>query len=208
MRGIRSRILQRVLRRGGVRSGTPSMIVVGLGNPGSEYARTRHNIGFWCVDRIAADHAIALSRRNRVAVVGEGALGGHRVVLAKPRTFVNRSGRAIDYLRARYGASPEKLLVIYDDIDLPLGRVRLRPDGSAGGHNGMRSIVEALGTQDFPRLRVGIGRPPEGIDQVDYVLGTMSKEEQQQAEEEVGRVAEAVVCVLTEGMSAAMNRFN
>ena len=186
----------------------PDLVIVGLGNPGSEYAQTRHNMGFRCLDRIAGDHSIALSRRHRSALVGEGVVEERRVVLAKPRTFVNRSGQAITFLLARYRTSPRELLVIYDDLDLPLGRVRLRPEGSAGGHNGIKSITHALGTQDFPRLRVGIGRPPAGADQVEYVLGTMSEEELEPASEAVERAAEAVASVLADGIAAAMNRFN
>ena len=186
----------------------PSLIVVGLGNPGPEYARTRHNMGFWCVDRVARDHAITLSRRHRSALVGEGVIEGHRVVLAKPRTFVNRSGRAITYLLARYRVSPQDMLVICDDLALPLGRIRLRPEGSAGGHNGIKSIVEAVGTQEFLRLRVGIGSPPAGSDRIEHVLGDMSDDEIEKADEAVERAAQAVASVLTDGMTVAMNRFN
>ena len=186
----------------------PSIIIVGLGNPGSQYARTRHNVGFWCVDRIASDHSIAFSRRHRSALVGEGGIEGHRVVLAKPRTFVNRSGQAVAYLLARYGVSPRELLVICDDMNLPQGTIRLRPEGSAGAHNGLKSIIEAAGTQDFPRLRVGIGHPPEGADQVEHVLGTMSEDEQQTADRAVELAAQAFVGLLTDGITVAMNRFN
>ena len=186
----------------------PFIIIVGLGNPGSQYARTRHNVGFWCVDRIASDHSIAFSRRHRAALVGEGEIEGHRVVLAKPRTFMNRSGQAVAYLLARYRVSPRELLVIYDDMDLPPGTIRLRPEGSSGAHNGIKSIIEAAGTQDFPRLRVGIGHPPEGTDPVEYVLGPMSEAEQQTADRAMERAAQAVVGVLTDGITAAMNRFN
>ena len=186
----------------------PKLVVVGMGNPGSEYANTRHNAGFWCIDRIADDHSISLSRRNRSALVGEGVIEGRPVALAKPRTFVNRSGQAIVYLLARYRISPADLLVIYDEADLPLGKIRLRPAGSAGGHHGVKSIIEAIGTEDFPRLRLGIGPPPAGTDQVAYVLGAMSEKEQEVANDAVQRAAEAVVGVLTEGITATMNRFN
>ena len=185
----------------------PSWIIVGLGNPGPEYAQTRHNVGFWCVDRLASDHSIAFSR-HRSTLIGEGVIDGHRVVLAKPRTFMNRSGEAVVYLLARYRVSPQELLVVYDDMDLPVGKIRLRPSGSAGGHKGMKSITESVGTQDFPRLRFGIGRAPEGSDAVEYVLGTMPAEEDEAANAAVLRIVEAVAGVLNEGVSAAMNRFN
>ena len=186
----------------------PSGIIVGLGNPGQEYAETRHNAGFWCVDRIADTHAITFQRKNRSALIGEGHIETNRVVLAKPRTFVNRSGSAVVYLLSRYRVSPQSLLVIYDDVDLPLGTIRLRPDGSAGGHKGMTSIIDEIGTQAFPRLRIGIGRPPAGIDQIEHVLGAMSADEKKMAEQAISLAAEAAVSVLTEGLTAAMNRFN
>ena len=186
----------------------PDLVIVGLGNPGNQYAHTRHNVGFRCVDRIAASHSIALSRRNRSAIIGEGIIEGHAVVLAKPRTFVNRSGEAITYLLSRFRVSPRDLLVVYDDIALPLGRMRLRPDGGAGGHNGIKSIIDSVGTQDFPRLRIGIGSPPEGSDQIEYVLGTMSDDERKIADETLEQAAQAVVSTLTDGITVAMNRFN
>ena len=141
-------------------------------------------------------------------MIGEGGIEGHGIVLAKSRTFVNRSGEAATYLLARYRISPQDLLVICDDLNLAPGKIRLRPRGSAGGHNGIGSITEAIHTQDFPRLRVGIGQPPPGSDRIEYVLGAMSVEEQRKVDEAVSRTTEAVTCVLTEGLSEAMNRFN
>ncbi len=186
----------------------PSLVVVGLGNPGPQYARTRHNIGFWCIDRLAAHHAIDVRRRHRTSLIGEGAIGDSRVVLAKPRTFVNLSGEAVRYLRARYRVSPGDVLVICDDVALDPGKIRLRPSGSAGGHNGLKSIIEVLGTQQFPRLRVGIGRPADGGDQIGFVVGTMSQAEQQVVDAAVASAAEAVASVLADGIERAMNRFN
>jgi PTH1 family peptidyl-tRNA hydrolase len=188
--------------------GPPSMVIVGLGNPGGEYAQTRHNVGFWCVDILAKEHSIALGRRHRTALVGEGVIAGSRVALAKPRTYMNLSGEAVRYLLARYRVSPRQLLVIYDDMDLPLGKLRLRPSGSAGGHNGIKSIIQATGSQEFPRIRIGIGRPAEGLVGREHVLGHMSSEERKAAEDAVRRAAEAVAFILTEGIEAAMNRFN
>ena len=140
-----------------------SKLVVGLGNPGRQYAMTRHNVGFWCVDHLAEEWSISMSGRRRHAAIWEGEIDGVPVALAKPRTYVNKSGAAVTSLMARYRATAEDLLVIYDDMDLAAGKLRLRARGSAGGHNGMRSIVGALGTQDFVRLRIGIGRPRPGL---------------------------------------------
>lgn len=197
-----------VLGLGNQRDRPHLRIVVGLGNPGRQYAKTRHNVGFWCVERLAKDGSITFSQRRQRALIGEGVLEGVRVVLAKPRTFVNHSGEAIRYLLARYRASPAEMLVVYDDMDLAPGHLRLRHRGSAGGHNGMRSIIESIGVQDFARLRVGIGRPPIGVDEVTYVLGTMTGEERDQADKVVARAAQAIKCALAEGIDAAMNRYN
>ena len=186
----------------------PELIVVGLGNPGPEYARTRHNVGFRCVALLASRYGVTLSRRHRSAAVGEGEIEGRRIVLARPRTFVNRSGAAVSYLLTRYAASPHGLLVVYDEMELPLGRVRLRPRGSAGGHNGLKSIVSAVGSQEVPRLRVGIGRPPQGMDPVDYVLGEPSGEEESALSDAVELSVEVVRAVLVDGIDAAMNRYN
>ena len=208
MNKLRSAVLDRVLRLGARQAGAPPKLIVGLGNPGEKYERTRHNVGFWCVERLARDHSIGLSQRRRKAVIGEGLIDGQNVVLAKPRTFVNRSGEAVGYLLARYRASPDDLLVITDDMDLPPGKIRLRPGGSAGGHKGIKSIVEAIGTQDFARVRVGIGRPTTGVGDIEHVLGTMSPEERDSVQKAVERAADATITVLTEGMTVAMNRFN
>ena len=186
----------------------PALVVVGLGNPGPKYAETRHNVGFWCVDILAKQHRIKLERKHKTSFIGDGEIEGQRVILAKPRTFVNRSGQAIEYLLARYSISMEKVLVIYDDINLPVGKLRLRPEGTAGGHNGIRSVIESTGTQDFPRLRVGVGRPPGGTDQVGYVIGEMSPQDRRATDEALGRVVEAVSSLLTEDIDVTMNRFN
>jgi len=190
-------------------------LIVGLGNPGREYAHSRHNVGFWCLNRLARRHGIAFSSRGRLAAVGEGELAGQPVILAKPRTFVNLSGRAVSHLLQRYRLSPQQLLVVYDDLDLPLGRVRLRPSGSHGGHRGMRSIIEAIGSQDFPRIRIGIGRPEvageptwESEAVVDYVLGPMTADERHILDEAAATAGEAILCLLAEGVETAMNRYN
>ena len=190
------------------RTGPPSLIVVGLGNPGPEYADTRHNAGFWCVDALADKYRIALERRHRAAVIGEGDIEGCRVALVKPRTFVNRSGAAIDYLTARYAVPIDRLLIVCDDINLTPGKLRLRRRGSAGGHNGIKSVIEAAGGQDFPRLRIGVGRPADGAGQIEHVIGPMQPDERKVIDDAVERAVEAVACLLSEGMDETMSRFN
>ena len=186
----------------------PSLVIVGLGNPGPEYAGTRHNAGFWCIDALAKKHGITLERRNRSAILGEGYIGTCPVVLVKPRTFVNRSGTAINYLTARYAAPIDKLLIVCDDINLAPGKLRLRRKGSAGGHNGIKSVIEAAGSQEFPRLRIGVGRPPEGTGQIEHVIGPMESQDREIVDEAVERAAEAIECLLTDGIDEAMSRFN
>lgn len=137
----------------------PIGLIVGLGNPGKEYAGNRHNVGFWCLNRLARQLSIDFETKSKLASVGEGVLNGRLLVLAKPRTYVNASGPAVRELLRRYRLQPSQLLVVYDELDLPLGAVRLRERGSAGGQNGMKSIIAAIGSQDFPRVRIGIGRP-------------------------------------------------
>lgn len=190
-------------------------LIVGLGNPGREYAHSRHNVGFWCLNRLARSNGIPFSSRGKLAAVGEGELAGRSVFLAKPRTFVNLSGRAVSHLLRRHRLSSQQLLVVCDDLDLPLGCVRLRAKGSHGGHKGMRSIIDAVGSQDFPRIRIGIGRPevggeptwePEHV--VDYVLSPMTADERRILDEAVATAGEAILCLLSDGVEVAMNEFN
>jgi len=183
-------------------------LVVGLGNPGERYENTRHNVGFWCIDRLGERHSIKINNRNRLALTGEGRIGDEDIVLAKPRTFVNESGQAVTSLMARYRASAADLLVVYDDMDLPAGKLRLRPDGGPGGHNGIKSIIGALGTQGFARLRVGVGRPGPGADQIEHVLGRANAEDQGLVDAAVDTAVEIIACYLSEGVEAAMNRYN
>ena len=190
------------------RGGALALAVVGLGNPGPEYADTRHNAGFLCIDTLARRHDIRLARQHRSAIVGEGEIEGRAVALVKPRTYVNRSGIAVQYLQARYALSVDRLLVVYDDINLPPGKLRLRGRGSAGGHNGIKSVIEITGSQDFPRLRIGVGRPPDGIGQVEHVIGAMDQDERDALDGAVARAADAVACLLAEGIDETMSRFN
>ena len=182
-------------------------LIVGLGNPGRRYQGTRHNIGARVIDTLARRHHVAL-REEGWADVGALTLDGARVLLARPQTYVNVSGTAVADLRRRHRLPRENLLVAFDDLDLPVGQIRLRAKGGHGGHNGMRSIIEALGSEEFARLRVGIGRPPEGVDPADYVLSRFSKEEQAQLDEAVKRAADAVEAFVRRGIEAAMSAFN
>ena len=183
-------------------------LIVGLGNPGTRYRSTRHNLGFRCLDRMALKWEIHSSDRRAKVVLGRGHHSGQEVVLAKPRTFMNNSGEGIVYLLARFGAQPSDLLIVYDDMELPLGRLRIRTSGSDGGHQGIRSIIAALKTQEFPRLRVGIGPPPPGHDPISHVLGRFSEEESTVIAKAVKEVVAAVDCLLEENIDVAMNRFN
>jgi PTH1 family peptidyl-tRNA hydrolase len=182
-------------------------LIVGLGNPGRQYARNRHNVGFQCLDRLAQAHGLLFGNRRARASLASGKTSGVRVVLAKPRTYMNLSGQAVGPLVRFYKLSLDDILVIYDDLDLPLGTIRLRPEGGSGGHKGMRSIIEALGSQAFPRLRVGIGRPP-GNDAVSYVLKDFTADEQITLESVYEKVVAAVELFLREGIEAAMNTYN
>ena len=182
-------------------------LIVGLGNPGRRYQGTRHNIGARVIDTLARRHHVAL-REEGWADVGALTLDGARVLLARPQTYVNVSGTAVADLRRRHRLPRENLLVAFDDLDLPVGQIRLRAKGGHGGHNGMRSIIEALGSEEFARLRVGIARPPEGVDPADYVLSRFSKEEQAQLDEAVKRAADAVEAFVRRGIEAAMSASN
>jgi peptidyl-tRNA hydrolase, PTH1 family len=184
-------------------------LIVGLGNPGEEYARTRHNIGFQCVNELARRHSLDFGKKIAKSRVAEGQIGGQRVALAKPFTYMNLIGQAVVSLSQWYKIAPaQELLVIYDELDLPFGVLRLRERGSAGTHNGMKSVVGQLGSQVFPRLRIGIGQGPPGRDAASYVLGRFTREEQEQLPEIIGRAADAAEVVVREGLIAAMNQFN
>lgn len=185
----------------------PEWIVLGLGNLGAEYAHTRHNIGFDVVDILASRHRIRFTTHRDHAHTGLGTLAGVPTALAKPMTYMNRSGEAARALLQRYSLEPSRLLVIVDDVALPLGRIRVRPSGSDGGHNGLSSIIHLLGTQAFPRVRVGIGSPPPEK-MVEYVLSRFTPQERQAIEEAMQRAADAVEVIIAEGVQTAMNRVN
>jgi PTH1 family peptidyl-tRNA hydrolase len=189
-------------------------LVIGLGNPGDEYAAHRHNVGFWCVKRLARRWEIRL-KASRRARIGEGQAEDKPIILARPNTFVNRSDLAVSALLQRYELSPQEMLVICDDLELPVGRIRIRPRGGHGGHNGLWSIIYALQSEDFPRLRIGIDRPrlddqpltdPEVV--AAYVLAEPAPDEREALEQAVERAADAVACILRDGLEPAMNQYN
>lgn len=182
-------------------------LIVGLGNPGGEYALTRHNIGVRAVERASARWSIPLSLREAVRR-GSGQLGAVEVTLAAPLTWMNQSGPAVKGLLDALALLPPDLIVVHDDLDLPLGRLRIKRRGGAGGHNGILSLFTFLGTDEFPRLKFGVGRPAPGQDPAEYVLSPFSAEELAAVEAAMDRAVDALHCVLVEGLDAAMNRFN
>lgn len=183
-------------------------IIAGLGNPTREYEATRHNIGFDAITRIADDYRIPLDFKKHKAICGKGMIAGEKVVLAQPQTYMNLSGASIRELKDFYKVEAENIIIIYDDISLEPGKLRIRTKGSAGGHNGIKSIIAHLGTEDFPRIRVGIGDKPQGWDLADYVLSHFKKEEQPVIREALEKTSEAVKTILAEGMEQAMNQYN
>jgi PTH1 family peptidyl-tRNA hydrolase len=184
------------------------LLIVGLGNPGREYAHNRHNVGFECVELLAEKHSISLDKRLLKARLGTGQVAGRHVILAKPQTFVNSSGEAVGPIARYYKVPPRDVLVIYDDLDLPQGTIRVRPSGSSGGHNGIVSIIEHLGTQGFPRIRVGIGRPPGRMEPKDYVLQDFGPSERGAMVDVYERVVGAVETFVQGGIRETMNRYN
>lgn len=188
--------------------GPLSALVVGLGNPGREYGTTRHNVGYRVVDLLAEKWGVRLGRSRFQGRLGLGEVGGRRVALLHPTTFMNRSGEAVAAAARFYRIPPERILVVADDVNLELGRLRVRRAGSAGGHHGLESVIERLGSSDFPRVRVGVGTPEAAIDRVAYVLGRFRPEEIAPLTLALRRAAEAVEVWLTEGVEAAANRFN
>jgi len=183
-------------------------LIVGLGNPGNSYSATRHNLGFLVIDRIAGQHRIVVTQEICDSLVGEGSVNGEKIVLAKPQTFMNRSGSAVAGLVRECGIGADALVVINDDLDLPFGRIRIRPNGGAGGHRGLASIMESLAGAPFQRVRVGIGRPPIGIDSADYVLQPFCLEEKQQLNDVVDRAAKSVISLVCQGPERAMAEYN
>lgn len=178
-------------------------IIVGLGNPGMEYRNTNHNMGFRVIDELARKHGITVEKSKCKALIGEGMIAGKKCVLAKPQTYMNLSGESVVQLISWYKPdTAAQLIVVYDDIDLPAGKLRFRADGSAGTHNGMRNIIALTGTMVFPRIRVGVGRPPEYMDLADYVLSKPSGEAAQAIDEAIKKAAEAAEKYIEEGLES------
>jgi PTH1 family peptidyl-tRNA hydrolase len=186
----------------------PPFLVVGLGNPGPEYKFNRHNVGFMTIDEVAEELDTKFGRVQSNALVAQARRGEHRIILAKPRTYMNRSGSAVGALVRFYKVPLEKLIVIYDDVDLPFESLRLRSEGGSAGHNGMKSIIQNLGSQDFARLRVGVGRPKGRMRTPDHVLQDFGRAEQEALTMVLQKAAEAALTFIDDGIVAAMNRFN
>ena len=191
-------------------------LIVGLGNPGQGRAHNRHNIGFMCLNHFAKRQGIRFDKKQAKARIGLGEVADSEVVLAKPQTYMNRSGRSVSLLVEKFNICLDNLLVIHDDLDLPLGKIRIRLGSSSGGHKGVGSIIKELGSQDFIRVRVGIGRPikNEGFTEfsedetISYVLSDFTPDEKQAITQVIPEVGEAILCLLTEGLATAMNRYN
>ncbi len=182
-------------------------VIVGLGNPGKKYDATRHNVGFEAIDMLAKRNNIEVKRLKHKALCGEGTIGGNKVMLVKPQTFMNLSGQSLLDIVQFYKIDPKNIIVIYDDIDVAVGSLRIREKGSAGSHNGMKSIIYMLQTDQFPRIRIGVGKPEFG-DLADYVLGRFPKEEVPTMLEVLERASLAAETIVTDGISLSMNRYN
>jgi PTH1 family peptidyl-tRNA hydrolase len=185
-------------------------LIVGLGNPGRVYANNRHNIGFICINHFARTHSIKFDRKQGRARIGMGKIAGNEVVLAKPQTYVNLSGKSVSQLVQRFNISLDDLIIIHDDLDLPLGKIRLSYGSSSGGHKGIDSLINYLGNQDFTRIRIGVGRPAEASEDeiIAYVLSDFTPEQKQAIVPVIPKVSEAILCLLTEGLTPAMNKYN
>ena len=183
-------------------------IIAGLGNPGKEYEETRHNAGFKVIDRLSDKYNIDVTEGKFKGLIGKGVIDGNKVILVKPLTYMNNSGECIRAVMDYYKAGTEDLIVIYDDISLAPGKLRLRPRGSAGGHNGIKSIIAHLGTEQFNRIKFGVGDKPKGWDLVDWVLGRFNAQDKEILEQGRDRGCEAVACIMNEGIESGMNKYN
>jgi len=186
-------------------------LIIGLGNPGKEYVKNRHNVGFQCLDHFARRHKIEIKEqrwreRSLRAKLGIGNINGTVVVLAKPNTFMNLSGQAVQQLTHRFKVATDDIIVICDDMDLPLGKIRIRQQGGSGGHKGITSIINSLGNDAFTRIRIGIGHPDD--DEISFVLSNFSSEDKQVIDKAIIEVSDAIDCILSDGIEAAMNRYN
>lgn len=183
-------------------------IIIGLGNPGKKYENTRHNAGFDAIDKLASDYNIKVDKIKHKALIGEGRIGNEKVVLVKPQTYMNLSGEAVQMVHNFYKPERDQLIVLYDDIDLDVGKLRIRKKGSAGSHNGMKSIIKCLSTQDFPRIRIGVSKPPQGWDLADFVLARVPKEDKADMEMGLEKAVKTVEEIIANDIDSAMNKYN
>ena len=186
-------------------------LIVGLGNPGVAYSRNRHNIGFACLRHFARNYDIRLDRKQSHARTGSGEIEGETVFLARPQTFMNLSGKSVSRLVNRFKVDFDDLIVIHDDLDLPLGRIRIRQGGSSGGHKGIESVIGELGSQGFIRIRIGIGRPSENVSEdeiIGFVLSDFTPEEEKVVKKAIAGVSDAILCLIAEGLETAMSKYN
>lgn len=184
-------------------------IIVGLGNPESKYNNTRHNIGFRFIDELSKDAGISVTSKEHKALVGKGIIDGHKVILVKPQTYMNLSGESVGPLVSYYNIDPEsEVIIVSDDIELPPGYIRVRPKGSAGGHNGLKSIIQHLGTQNFGRIRIGVGQKPSGMDLADHVLGHFSKDDEPELQRALTDASSALKLIMNGQLDQAMNSYN
>lgn len=183
-------------------------LIIGLGNPGDKYAGTRHNIGFSTIVALADKYNISMNEKQHKAICGKGYIGGEKVLLMEPQTYMNLSGEAVRAAVDFYKLTEDDIIVIYDDISLDVGQLRIRKKGSAGGHNGIKNIIAHLGTDEFARIKVGVGNKPQGWDLADYVLGRFATEELEDVREGVSRAAAACECMIVDGIDVAMNQYN
>lgn len=197
-------MFERLKSQGGI-----TWIVAFLGNPGPKYAGTRHNAGFMAADAFAAEHKVSIDRLRFKALTGETVINGEKVLLMKPQTYMNLSGEAVAQAARFYKVSPEHIIIVSDEVALPIGKMRIRRSGSAGGHNGLKSIIAQLGTEDFPRIRMGVGAPPHpDYDMADWVLATFKNQDADAMAELSKRVSAAISCYITDGADRAMNIYN
>ena len=183
-------------------------VIVGLGNPGKQYEHTRHNVGFDVIDILAKEYGISVTKIKHKALIGEGRVGSEKVILVKPQTYMNLSGETLIDIYNYYKVDSNNIVVIYDDIDLEVGKIRIRKKGSGGTHNGMRSILKCLGTNEFPRVRIGVSKPRQGQDLADFVLSRFRKEEADDIQGGLEKAAKAVDCMIRENLDLAMNKYN
>ena len=183
-------------------------LIIGLGNPEEEYSKTRHNMGFNAINKIAEKYDIKMKKTKFNGIYGSGNIEGEKVMLIKPQTYMNLSGKCVKEFLDFYKIEKEKMIIIYDDMDVEPGKIKIRKQGSAGSHNGMKSIISEIQTQEFPRIRIGIGRPIHENDKINYVIGNIPEEEMEKLEEGIEKAKEATIDILAKGIDYAMNKFN